>query len=383
MKNIQYIYLSCLFLIFSCQKSDKNEYQKNSLFTIEKAGILSFSVSPSSTNFSKYLQYYVGEDQEYLVTANTNNYTVEVYSFSQKKKIHSYKLPMQGKFGLSYPQIFGFYLFNFDSVFVNSYNRPSLLLLNKNSEVISSKLIDIGSLESQLVPLSRSPNFHYNQKLIVGARPSAPYGKQFWTVPLYYTYNLETGFFDKNTADSFVETEGYYGAFHSHHSYTINKNEGLLIHNITYDKNLYVRNLNTGDIIKEVIAPSQYFAEIPPLMKDGGTAKVGDQDFYITNNSYKSILWDPYRKVYYRFAERGVELKDVNGQFNTWNDKLVSVIILNEDFEILGETDLPQSKYRISNSFVGKEGLYISTSNEKNPDYSEDIMSFDIYELKG
>ena len=106
---------ACLiyFLVFSCQKSDKNEHQINSSFTIEKAGILSFSVSPSSTNFSKYLQYYMEEDQEYLVCANTNNYTIEVYSFSQKKKIHSLQITnaRQDWFKLS-SDFFGFYMFN-------------------------------------------------------------------------------------------------------------------------------------------------------------------------------------------------------------------------------------------------------------------------------
>lgn len=380
MKFKNYLFL-LLIACLSCDNEPKSEDQSYSTAKLEKVAEQSFSVPPSSTNYTKYLQYYKNSDDEYLVSANHNNYTIELYSFSKERIVHKYKLPRDGKHDLRYPQVFGFYLVNFDSVFVNAYDRPLLLLLNEDSEIVNAKTMNIGTANSSMLPLTRRPTEYFNNKLLFGAHPSGQYNKQFWSNPLYFTYDISSNQLEKNVSSSFVVKEGNYGAFHIHHSYTVNHDENLMIHNITYDQNLYVRNLNNQKIVKKIEVPSKYFSEIPPWKEEDNNEVDGHQEFYIENNSFKSILWDPYRKVYYRFAERGVELQDLNGQFNTWHDKLISVIVLNTDFEIIGESDLEQSKYRISNVFVGERGLYISTSNEKNPDYNEDLMNFDVFEI--
>jgi hypothetical protein len=382
MKN-NIFFLILMIVFFACDKQSNSDSNKKltGSYKLEKGTEQSFLVPPSSTNFTKYLQYYAEDGDEYLVTANLNNFTIEVYSFSSGEIVHEYKLPMDGKFSLQYPQLIGFHLINFDSVYVNAYNRPLLLLLDKDSRVIHSETVDLGSTKSTFVPLTGKRTELVGNKLILGADPSGPNTKKSWSYPLYYTFDLKTRQWKLNISSSFVETDGYYGAFHSHHAFAINHQEELMIHNITYDQNLYIRSLHSGKVIKKIAAPSKYFSNIPPWKEKPGNEVEGHEEFYIENNSYKSILWDPYRKVYYRFAERGVDRIDLNGQFNTWYDKLVSVMILNEDFEKIGETDLEQSRYRISNSFVGEDGLYISTSNEKNPDYNEDFMRFDIYKL--
>ncbi|MEQ3153296.1 DUF4221 family protein [Phocaeicola vulgatus] len=62
--------------------------------------------------------------------------------------------------------------------------------------------------------------------------------------------------------------------------------------------------------------------------------------------------------------------------------KEFSVIVLNADFEIIGETKFPGKKYFYKMSFVGKEGLYISENNLANPQFDENKLVFTCFKIK-
>lgn len=76
-----------------------------------------------------------------------------------------------------------------------------------------------------------------------------------------------------------------------------------------------------------------------------------------------------------------MDLHDDSGYRRNWTDKKISVIITDEHFNIIGETDLPASRYLISNCFVTEKGFHISTNNESNPALNEDYIRFDIFEV--
>ena len=58
------------------------------------------------------------------------------------------------------------------------------------------------------------------------------------------------------------------------------------------------------------------------------------------------------------------------------------VIVLNADFEIIGETKFPGKKYFYKMSFVGREGLYISENNLENPQFDENKLVFTRFKIK-
>ena len=62
--------------------------------------------------------------------------------------------------------------------------------------------------------------------------------------------------------------------------------------------------------------------------------------------------------------------------------KEFSVIVLNADFEIIGETRFPGKKYFYKMSFVGKEGLYISENDLENPQFDEYKLVFTCFKIK-
>lgn len=77
---------------------------------------------------------------------------------------------------------------------------------------------------------------------------------------------------------------------------------------------------------------------------------------------YGKILFDPYRRLYYRFFNQGVPLQDSLGNFNNLGDKKLFLIVFDEAFNKLKELELDNS-HRPKKSFVGKKGLYIRYHN--------------------
>ena len=91
---------------------------------------------------------------------------------------------------------------------------------------------------------------------------------------------------------------------------------------------------------------------------------------------YHHLLYDKYRKVFYRFAcmpyeypaDRSPMEEDIGREF--------SIIILNDKYEIIGETRFPGNTYAYRLWFIGRDGLYLSLNNQGNPDFDEDRLMF-------
>ena len=61
--------------------------------------------------------------------------------------------------------------------------------------------------------------------------------------------------------------------------------------------------------------------------------------------------------------------------------KQFSIIVLDKDFKVIGETLFPAYIYNSNVVFVHKDGLYISVSHHKNPDFDENWLRFQRIEL--
>lgn len=98
---------------------------------------------------------------------------------------------------------------------------------------------------------------------------------------------------------------------------------------------------------------------------------------------YGSLIYDKYRNVYCRFAYPEVELDPKVNWFKRsfFGRKKFSVIILDHNFNIIGETLFPEEIYNSYVYFVHEDGLYISDNYQINNDQSEDIVSFVCFDL--
>lgn len=62
--------------------------------------------------------------------------------------------------------------------------------------------------------------------------------------------------------------------------------------------------------------------------------------------------------------------------------KEFSIMILDNELNIIGETLMEGDKYVPNNMFVTEEGLYISVNHPDNPDNREDFLSFALLVLE-
>lgn len=97
---------------------------------------------------------------------------------------------------------------------------------------------------------------------------------------------------------------------------------------------------------------------------------------------YQTFFHDKYRDVYYRFAYLPCQLEPNDNPItaNRYRREF-TIIVMNKNFEIIGETKFPKDVYYPQMSFIGRDGLYICRNNPKNPDFNEDKLIFDCFTI--
>ena len=153
------------------------------------------------------------------------------------------------------------------------------------------------------------------------------------------------------------------------------------VYSFSLDEEIYVAS-GFHDTIQSIRAKSKYIDKlqtIEPEITDFKQAlkRMAEQAVY------RNILYDPYREVYYRFVYLENELND-NENFRDlirYGHRLFSVLIIDKNFKVIGETLFPEFIYNPTLAFVDEDGFYISNSHYKNPDYNEDVLSFRKFTL--
>lgn len=148
-----------------------------------------------------------------------------------------------------------------------------------------------------------------------------------------------------------------------------------MVYSFPTSHNLFVVNLNDNEY-DEYYGGSNYAEDIISLDKKSGKASVDDiKSSFVKQDMYSAIIYDEHRKIYYRFLRKGLP----NAPLKTsWKDKEIAVIMLDEEFNYLGETVLgTERNWHWQNSFVTEEGLNIEYVDEE--DIDEQYLSFKIF----
>src|SRR5690606_25177 len=138
-----------------------------------------------------------------------------------------------------------------------------------------------------------------------------------------------------------------HGAFFSHSSHVV-VNERNLVLGLPFYNDLLIYDMDNGTIHQRA-AGSRHFGDALPW--DNPTMD-GHEEFYLSSNSYRELAYDEENKLLYRLAYRAVDYVGPDGQRRNWDNKPPSVIILDEDFEKMGEVDLPQNTYYTRSYFT-------------------------------
>lgn len=161
---------------------------------------------------------------------------------------------------------------------------------------------------------------------------------------------------------------------------------------VCFDGNHFVYSFFASDLmyrtspeheeIEKVQVKSQYIDKVEVLrMKSTDANKVVRG--WCDHPAYGSILYDKYREVYYRFVYPKSTLEADYDPFDVHSSgrKRFSIMILDKELNIIGETLFPDYTYNSHLFFILEDGLYLSTSHIKNPNFSDDVLTFQRIDL--
>jgi len=373
------IVIICLALI-SCNKKNREGGSKE--YFLEVTDTISLPVGKRALVHTFALFPFQYLNRPYLSFLNRDENEILIYSLDSLTLTKKITLQREGDQGVG--NVKGFMIFSPDSIYITSQMQRIIYIVNGEGEVIRKipyKTTVFGediemafySRSDIQTPLIKRGSKIYLTNYIFGnytAQSSSSLAKH----PVCIELDVKTGearFLPMTYMADYWKDDNYYEPSYAR----IFNGE-----NFVYSWRYYNKLLVTKDHISVVEHPlrSRYFKSFGKVpLRNDVTEHLRD---LLASPAYYNIIWDSYRRLYYVFALLGKievgsdqEVMDSCRYLNSF-----SVIILDEDFSILGETLMPENRYYIENFFVGERGLYLSKAHPKSPSYSDDELAFDI-----
>lgn len=345
--------------------------------------LVSLQIDSQTSNVSDGLFPYQDENGSWLFNLNFSNNEIQLYDLESKKLKKRMIFELEGTEGVGFVQ--GFHVNSMDSIFLFGYPSGELHLTDTSARVYSRINYE--------PPAGHDHAFIHNafftadpilsgQKLLVKTRPDirASEATAAYLADKKLTYSIDIS--NGNVSLSQMGYPENYAADGTKQlNFSMAQIEDKLVYSFISDHNLYVSDMD-GNEIEVVPAKSQYMNETFESFPDVND-RTALYNYLYASDRYERMLYDKYRGVFYRFVFPKVEVQndeEIN-QLRRFPRKF-AVMILDKDLNSLGETLMPVNTYYPGNSFVSKEGLYISISHPDNPANEEDLMSFEVFKLK-
>lgn len=385
MKNL-YIFIYLIALLSICcsctHNTVKNEfYQKlKNKCSIQYVGKKEIPVDENVSISTLYIQYI--DDEDLLSIYNAPNNCIYFFDYNQCAYRNQMCFEKEGSNGVGIIQ--GYYFHNKDSVFVYNYNTQTIYLTDVTSRVIWKKFLPIRELQSSdFIPSfpylqTNSPMVYINQKIVMGGFGTTETTAETATnrpVTTIYDFKCDSVFLANNYPEQY-QLYNWGGGFYRMPYFSVNKEQKNIVLSFPHDHNLYVYSLSDttrtpyyagSNEIKKIDA----YYEKKELYDHNDQNRV--RDWFFSISTYRSVLYDKYRNLYYRLA--CLPESDKLKKFTSGTQPII-VIVLDENFNYIGEDRLPDDiDLRYTNSFVTKDGLNMQVLTD-----NDDLMTF--YQFK-
>ncbi|MBT9145666.1 MAG: hypothetical protein DDT42_01541 [candidate division WS2 bacterium] len=195
--------------------------------------------------------------------------------------------------------------------------------------------------------------------------------------PIIYKINLEDSSVRAPiNLPADVYTKGVYGVSFIEASYAYNEATQELALSYPADPRVEFYHLPTGRSRRVLAVPTSFGkGEVKPSKAEKLN---GMESFslFTRSNSYSKIYYDPYRKVYYRFAEKAVD-KVRFSEKKFWKHKIL--MLFDEEFKLIQEIEFVNTFVFPAMCFVGEKGLYVGVVEENG---NENTIKFHLFTLQ-
>jgi hypothetical protein len=386
-----FLFLAGITFLISCAERKKNYTE---LQMISKR-IIEIPLDKNTSSNWAFMQYYINSNDEFLVyhdyikSKEKHIYFANINDDSKSFKV---KIFIDGPNGVG--SLDGFHIKNLDSIFILNRFSYRIFLMDTSSSVNDSyPLIERSSKENSKVTylpgiLPNTPIIDLGSKLYIPASPDVDplmeknYYESYKTGILL---DLKTKEFSYHLGyTSAYLNSGFWGMMLEKPSSTINYKDSLILQSFPIEDKIMVYNFDLELVDSPSIFQEFYEGKFHSLTE----ATLEPDMFYphiYSNPSNKSILFDPYRNLYYRifsgpYPENTIKsLRELN--FLSWSDSNEypdrTIMVFDREFNEIGIVHLDKKRYWIDNILVAKEGLMIPIQSE-----DENNKLFEIFEIK-
>lgn len=361
------ILIIVLLIVFLASCNSSKEI--NNFFLYEK----NFYVDSLSSNESFYYSVNEIDNQEYLLRINDEMNSIDFFSFKELKFTNRMMFDFD---------IMGYVFFSDTSFLVKEFQTNEIVKTNNNLEILKKynfhNKINNDSIGYVSYSLAKFPLYFENNLLIfnITAKISPP---GFFNSLNVGTYNIATKEINKfapfpdkirlDTLNQWIDFEP---------SYCLNDDNQLVVGFGIVDE-LDIYDLS-GKHLKSVIAKSKFVEKFIPLDKNAPRTRKTSMKYSITRNKYVSIIYDKYRNLYYRIVQLGQELENDDGTINDFGENPWSIIVMDEDFEVIDEIKMPRKIHNFNEIMVCREGLLVR--KHRRDDDEPNTLKYDIIKME-
>ncbi|AFM05287.1 hypothetical protein Fleli_2940 [Bernardetia litoralis DSM 6794] len=385
MKN--YLFLFVVLLLFSCTQNKKpnNELNtnisKNETLSIIKA--ISIPIDTLPYNF-EYTSIHKEDNELYFVGLDKPTNALYFYSITNQSFSHKIQKPTEGSEKFMIKQ---FYIHSKDSIFLLDDYGTKLQIVNiRGNNVCSFKFKN--KQKTNIVEASLGKGIIYfgrDNKIVL---PS--YVEIEDTKAEFYKYGFGSLFLLKNDSLSLINDIGKFpdeytpdksSYFYYPSANMIKYNDNILL-SFSKNHNLFSLNVDKNKTSKLKKWKSSYLEEDFERLQLNHDIQQGS-NYVFTTGFYTLLKIDTETEILYRIVKHPQPLKNTEGKLNQYLECGFSIMYGKIDDPNPKEVLLEKGKYvpYVVHS-IGNNQLLISLENPFNPNNKENMLEFEIIELK-
>lgn len=369
-----------ILLMASCAESPKEAICKHigDKKMIRTKHYKCFSL-PSGINLKSIkLSTLIDNDKEYLYYLDNKNHLL-IYNLNNRELVNRIDIAKRGPNGFG--EVKGFYPIKKDSILITPTYKYGLGIINAKGEKTATLSYDKYKEYSRTRDNNDTHIYQHENKLYL---PMFLEGN--WTMlseddlSKYRT----TLAYDLTTKQS--ELVGMPLPYEKkdlrakrHFNYSSRYKDGFLFafastHDIFYTKNFKVfKKYTCKSKNVDRLAKYKFTGDFKTDLFNG-----------LKHCEYSKILWDPYRKYLYRFYKLSkTNVKRSDNLLQVSREAIpFGIMVLDENMNIIADQKIEGALYNWKDSFVCKEGLYISLDQSNNVNADLENLYFELFEVK-
>lgn len=342
--------------------------------TFSESRTITVSAAAPKTDIASYSDFlFTDGEREYIVFANQSTKQLDFINLKNNHTEFSISLAaVDSVFDFSFNKL-KFFVQSKDSVFILPDESQSVFLINGTGKVISNRNLRMKQNDMTFV-LSGFPNNpmqFFNGRLYLRCVPKIA---TFHEKKTYFSISPEIVLKSDTAAPvghagGWPETYTTVNYYDDYPLLCLTKNEGRtqLVYSFASQPDLYV--YEGEKLVSRHPAASDSVHEPTPFPDDSIGNIAFTMRYLVTVPRYGKVLYDPYRKIYYRVAYHASGYYSDDGTTTRRPfDRPWSIIVLDEHFTKLGEWNFDPSVYAFSPLYVSREGLLVPHRETDNSD---------------